>query len=55
MSRPHPIPSLCLLSSLAAAQADTTAPVPADPYLWLEDVEGEKALAWVTARNAEST
>ncbi len=36
---------------LAMAQAAT----PADPYLWLEDVTGEKALAWVEARNAEST
>src|SRR5215471_16081336 len=26
-----------------------------DPYLWLEDVGGDKALAWVKARNAEST
>lgn len=25
-----------------------------DPYLWLEDVEGEQALAWVEERNAES-
>ncbi|MFL6145252.1 MAG: prolyl oligopeptidase family serine peptidase [Labedaea sp.] len=25
-----------------------------DPYLWLEDVTGEDALAWVRARNAES-
>ena len=25
-----------------------------DPYLWLEDVTGDKALAWVKARNAES-
>ena len=25
-----------------------------DPYLWLEDVEGEKALAWAEARNSES-
>ncbi|MGW2014276.1 prolyl oligopeptidase family serine peptidase [Streptomyces sp. NPDC001927] len=25
-----------------------------DPYLWLEDVEGEAALAWVTERNAET-
>ena len=29
----------------------TTAPDP-DPYLWLEEVEGERALAWVTERNA---
>ncbi len=26
----------------------------ADPYLWLEDVLGERALAWVRQRNAES-
>lgn len=25
-----------------------------DPYLWLEDVEGEKALEWVRAQNAAS-
>jgi prolyl oligopeptidase len=25
-----------------------------DPYLWLEEVTGEKPLAWVKARNAES-
>ncbi|MBL8343589.1 MAG: S9 family peptidase [Rubrivivax sp.] len=25
-----------------------------DPFLWLEDVHGERALAWVRARNAES-
>jgi prolyl oligopeptidase len=26
----------------------------ADPFLWLEEVQGEKALDWVRARNAES-
>ena len=25
-----------------------------DPYLWLEDVQGERALDWVRQRNAES-
>ncbi len=25
-----------------------------DPHLWLEDIEGEKALEWVEARNTES-
>lgn len=25
-----------------------------DPYLWLEDVEGERALQWVLARNAQT-
>ena len=27
---------------------------PADPFLWLEDVLGERALGWVRERNAES-
>ena len=31
----------------------TPAPVE-DPYLWLEDVEGEKSLAWARERNAKS-
>jgi prolyl oligopeptidase len=25
-----------------------------DPYLWLEDIDGERALAWVEARNRET-
>jgi prolyl oligopeptidase len=28
---------------------------PDNPYIWLEEVAGEKALAWVKERNAEST
>jgi hypothetical protein len=28
---------------------------PSDPYLWLEDVTGEKPLAWVKEQNAVST
>jgi prolyl oligopeptidase len=31
-----------------------TASEPDDPRLWLEDVQGERALAWVRERNAES-
>ena len=34
---------------MTATRADDT-----DPYLWLEDVAGEKPLAWVRERNAES-
>ncbi|MFT3665214.1 MAG: prolyl oligopeptidase family serine peptidase [Piscinibacter sp.] len=36
--------------------AETPAPPPADddPYLWLEEVQGDKALAWVRERNAET-
>lgn len=26
-----------------------------DPYLWLEEIQGEKALAWVCAQNTYST
>ena len=34
------------------AEPATAAAMPTDPWLWLEDVEGEKALDWVRARNA---
>jgi prolyl oligopeptidase len=37
------------LSPAVAADKET------DPFLWLEDVTSEKAMAWVKARNAEST
>jgi prolyl oligopeptidase len=42
---------------LAGAKVDKNpqaAAGPADPYLWLEDVHGAKALAWVKAQNAKS-
>ena len=38
----------------APAAAPSSKSASGDPYLWLEDVTGEKALAWVKARNAES-
>lgn len=38
---------------LAAAAAGAQAQAP-DPYLWLEEVSGDKAMAWVKARNAET-
>jgi len=31
-----------------------TQDTPDDPFLWLEDVQGDRALAWVRERNAES-
>ena len=43
--------------SFNMTSAQTTAQQPAaaeDPYLWLEEVQGDKALAWVRERNAES-
>jgi prolyl oligopeptidase len=40
---------LCLALAPAAAAAQQ-----ADPYIWLEEVESERALAWVEARNAST-
>ena len=37
----------------ANAQTPPAAPID-DPYLWLEDVQGERALAWVRERNAQA-
>jgi prolyl oligopeptidase len=46
----------CLLAlGCASPGAVTTSPAAAaDPYLWLEDVEGARALEWVHAENARS-
>jgi prolyl oligopeptidase len=46
------------LAALAEANVDRTskpAADAADPYLWLEDVHGARALEWVKAQNAKST
>jgi prolyl oligopeptidase len=46
---------LAMSTAMPVGAADTAeAPAPPDPYLWLEDVTGEKALEWARARNAES-
>ena len=37
-----------------AQDLSTAAPASDDPHLWLEDVLGDEALAWVRARNAQS-
>ena len=42
-----------VIGSLLMSQALPAAP-PADPYLWLEEVTGAKAMAWVEARNQEA-
>ena len=46
----------CLIASLAIAGAASAQepPADADPYLWLEDVTGDKALDWVRAQNARA-
>ena len=43
-----------MLVTLTTAMGDSP-PVSDDPYLWLEDVTGEKALAWVREQNAISS
>ena len=43
------------LSLMLAGETPAPAGEPDDPYLWLEDVTGEKSLAWVRRGNAEST
>lgn len=45
----------CLAAGLAAGTAHAQEkPVANDPHAWLEDVQGEKALDWVKARNAKA-
>ena len=59
-----PIPvALTALALLAGCSQPAPKPTPAtstgmttaeDPYLWLEDIHGEKPLAWVAEHNAET-
>ncbi len=45
----------CLIASLALAGTASAQNAPdGDPYSWLEDVQGDKALDWVKARNAKA-
>lgn len=45
---------LCCTTALSVSLGAQTVPQPDDPYLWLEDVQGERALAWARDRNAQS-
>jgi prolyl oligopeptidase len=47
--------SLLLFAAAAAIAVPLAAREDKDPYVWLEDVTGEKPLAWVKERNAETT
>jgi len=55
------VASLCVMGGAMASEASAVttrpheAPEVADPYLWLEDVHGEKSMEWVKAQNARST
>jgi prolyl oligopeptidase len=46
-----PLVTALVMTASLTAQAQTPAD---DPYLWLEEVQGEKALNWVRERNRES-
>ena len=53
------LPFVAILPHLTAQTPEMPTPAPQqagseDPYLWLEDVTGEKALDWVRARNQDS-
>jgi prolyl oligopeptidase len=54
------IAATALLSAFSAGYAETptetdvTTETAADPYIWMEEVEGEDALAWVNAQNERS-
>jgi len=45
----------CLLAPMIAAASLAAAQPADDPYIWLEDVNGAKAMAWVEAHNAATT
>lgn len=50
------VASALLLAVPARAQQSTPAAPDsiADPFMWLEEVEGQRAMAWVTAKNEET-
>jgi prolyl oligopeptidase len=48
-----PLP-LTPMTTLHAQPTTPSTPPSEDPYLWLEDVQGERALAWVRERNAQA-
>ena len=43
-----------LLGTVAMSLISTHVIAQEDPYLWLEDVMGDKAIAWVKEQNAKS-
>jgi prolyl oligopeptidase len=47
----HPVPSPVPAPAPAAPTASAATD---DPYLWLEDIEGPRAMEWVNAHNVKS-
>ena len=55
MNKDKLLAMLLLLATVAtAAVAQERAPAPPDPYRWLEEIHGEKALEWVRSQNART-
>src|SRR5579871_3757074 len=49
------VPAFAETPPVTSSSASVSAAAPdADPFLWLEDVHGEKSLAWVEKENARS-
>ena len=45
------VAGVALAAVVLAANTDSNG----DPYLWLEEIDGERAMAWVMAQNERST
>jgi prolyl oligopeptidase len=54
LAAPHAMTQTPNPESAVITSAATAAATPVDPYLWLEDVQGPRALAWVQERNRDS-
>ena len=52
MARHRLAAALALLLLISMPATDPAAAAPDDPHLWLEDISGDRAMAWVRARNA---
>src|SRR3954466_4031094 len=46
---------LSLAAGTSLAGVANAAPAAEDPYIWLEDVSGQRAMDWVNAHNAKTT
>jgi prolyl oligopeptidase len=51
----HHIASLMAITFLLGIGAGVARAAEADPFLWLEDVSGDRAMTWVKAENAKTT
>jgi prolyl oligopeptidase len=52
--RPFPLIALCALVAPGIAAAQASRPDTTDRYVWLEEMHGARAMAWVKAENAKT-